>query len=314
MSEMKHLNDAIIKVGMATTVLAISVASFVLTGPVLAASIGSISAPAQGDQAARPPDVSATVITADDRPEAFAMSAKARNAFGFPQGPSRSGRHVRDSQQSLEYDEIVELDSAGQPLDMTQFDASARLVSAIRFDQPTRASSAADGPAATRRASRGLNDAGIAAAGQPRTEADGFGGWRLHWERVASGLPVRGDEIQVIVRADGQIQSVGQVQHVLAAAPAKQLGAAEARARAKSQTDVWTRKSGTTYSVAQASLQWVGRNSVFDSSKTVAADEPYRMAWVVEVTPTGPGADYVQRVALFVDAGDGSILGGDVVE
>jgi hypothetical protein len=45
-----------------------------------------------------------------------------------------------------------------------------------------------------------------------------------------------------------------------------------------------------------------------------AGDEPYRLAWVANVQPSGSIADVVRLITLYVDAGDGTVIGGDVVE
>jgi hypothetical protein len=61
-------------------------------------------------------------------------------------------------------------------------------------------------------------------------------------------------------------------------------------------------------------MEWVGPNAAFDTSKLGQAPEPYRLAWVANVKPSGAAADGITLITLFVDAGDGTIIGGDVVE
>jgi hypothetical protein len=50
------------------------------------------------------------------------------------------------------------------------------------------------------------------------------------------------------------------------------------------------------------------------ASKLNTAPAPYRLSWVVNVKPTGEAADYIRLITLYVDAGDGTVIGGDVVE
>jgi hypothetical protein len=61
-------------------------------------------------------------------------------------------------------------------------------------------------------------------------------------------------------------------------------------------------------------LEWVGPNAAFDPSKLDATPAPYRLAWVANVKPSGPVAQSVRLITLYIDAGDGTVLGGDVVE
>ena len=61
-------------------------------------------------------------------------------------------------------------------------------------------------------------------------------------------------------------------------------------------------------------LEWVGPNAAFDPAAVGEAAAPYRLAWVANVKPTGAASDVLRLVTLYVDAGDGSIIGGDVVE
>jgi hypothetical protein len=61
-------------------------------------------------------------------------------------------------------------------------------------------------------------------------------------------------------------------------------------------------------------LEWVGPNAAFDPAKMDLATEPYRLAWVANVKPSGRAADSLRLVTLYVDAADGSVIGGDVVE
>ena len=61
-------------------------------------------------------------------------------------------------------------------------------------------------------------------------------------------------------------------------------------------------------------LEWVEPNAAFDAAKLSAAPAPYRLAWVANVRPSGVAAGYVSLVTLYVDAANGTILGGDVVE
>jgi hypothetical protein len=257
----------------------------------------------------------ATAITADDRPDVFSRAASARDAFGFPVGAKRTGKHVRDSYRPTDYDEVEEVDGAGQTLALTQFDPAGRLISAVRFDLPSASSPKVGVDAATKSAIRGVSASGVAVAGQYQADANPvLGGWDVHWDRSQDGFKVRGDETRVHLWPDGRIQSVAHVEHELAAAPGQRLGIDDARKVVTGQFDRWFAGRSSGYEVQQMNLEWVAPNAAFDAAKLSAPPAPYRLAWVVNVKPSGVAADYVSLVTLYVDAGDGTVLGGDVVE
>ena len=259
--------------------------------------------------------IEATVITADDHPQVFASADKARDGLGFPVGVSKVGRHVHDTDQKVDYDEVSEMSATGQPLALTQFDGAGRLKTAVRFDMIGTGGSRISGDAAAKAADRSLKSSGLAVSGQARTDATGSdGGWDIHWDRVQDGLSVRGDEVRVHVWPDGRIQTIGRTEHELAAAPTTRLSQADARSVATAQLNRWSGSGKTAYAIAGMSTEWVGPNAAFDATKLDDAPAPYRLSWVINVKPTGTAADYVRLITLYVDAGDGSIIGGDVVE
>ena len=83
------------------------------------------------------PAITDTVLYADDDPDVFARAGAARDSFGFAIGASRTGRHVHDGLRKADYDEVTEVDSAGRPISVTQFDGDGRLVAAVRLDAPS---------------------------------------------------------------------------------------------------------------------------------------------------------------------------------
>jgi hypothetical protein len=215
----------------------------------------------------------------------------------------------------MDYDEVAELDAAGQPVALTQFDTAGLLVTAVRFDSPARAMIRATRDGAIGSAKRGLAQMGIAGTGQPTVDAIAdSGGWYVHWDRRQDGFVVRGDEIRVRVWPDGSIQSAARVEHQLAAAPSRRLTAAQATEAVTRQMTGWSSVGQAGYSLKSLELQWVGPNAAFDPSKLSAAPGPYRLAWVANIKPTGAAAEYVTMVTVYLDAGDGTVIGGDFVE
>ena len=308
-------STAAIKIILAAGAVVLSLA--ISTGQLTAAGL-----PAGVSEAAPPaaprigqPARTETLLYADGSPAVFARAGAARDALGFPVGPRRSGRHVHDGFQKSDYDEVAELDSNDQPIALTQFDGGGHLLDAVRFDQPAKPPKQATGDSAVAVAQRGLAATGVKVSGRPQADANStLGGWDVHWDRTQAGLPVRGDETRVHVWQDGRIQSVGRVEHDLASAPARQLGQADARQAVVRQCDKWFAGSDSGYGVQGMDLEWVAPNAAFDESKVGAAPQPYRLAWVANVKPTGPAAQAIQLITLYVDAGDGTVIGGDVVE
>lgn len=291
----------------------------------LAMSTGSLTASSPAIGPSDPPAVDAaragrTAVTSielyeDSSPSVFARAARARDAIGFPIGPRRSGRHVHDSLKQSDYDEVAEVDSTGQPLALTQFDTAGLLVVAVRFDEKAPTVGRISGDVATRSAKTALSAVGLSVAGEVRTDVnDVTGGWDVHWTRSQAGFAVRGDEARVHVWQDGRVGSVARVEHKLAAAPARQISASDAHLAVTRQMAAWFGNADSTYTVDKMDVEWVEPNAAFDATKVGAASAPYRLAWVANVTPKGAAADSVRLITLYVDAGDGTVIGGDVIE
>ena len=303
-----------IKSSLAVGALVLSLAAS--TGQLTAASFtaGSNDVPAIAAAAGRKA-VTETPIYADDRPDVFARAGSVRDALGFPRGATRTGRHVHDGIQNADYDEVDELDAGGRSVSLTQQDARGRLVAAVRFDMPAGPAAKVSGDQAATAARRGLVQAGLTPAGQGRiVENSATSGWDIHWDRSEAGHQVRGDETVAHVWQDGRVQSVAHVEHDLASAPGSPLVRAKAQEAVTRQLDKWFSGRDSSYTVQGMDLQWVGPNATFDPAKVGAAPEPYRLAWVANVKPSGSAAEVVRLITLYVDAGDGTVIGGDVVE
>ena len=66
-------------------------------------------------------------------------------------------------------------------------------------------------------------------------------------------------------------------------------------------------------SIATLGLGWVAPNSAFDPTGPDAPGATLRLAWVVEARTSGPLADALRAVKLYLDAGTGALIGGDVL-
>jgi hypothetical protein len=261
------------------------------------------------------PGVVAFALDAASSPVVFSHAVVARDALGFPIGVRRSGKHVQDKFQNVEYDEVDELDASGRPMSMTQLDGSGRLRVAVRLDESPRPATRIARDPALGIAQRGAISAGLTVAGTAQVDVDAAtDGWTVRWSRTKNGIDVRGDETRVQVRPDGQIQSLARVEHELASEPTQRIQADRAREIVAGQSDNWFAAAGSGYTIEKMDVQWVGPNGAFDATKPIDPQPVYRLAWVANVKPSGDASKYLWMVTLYVDAEDGSILGGDFVE
>jgi hypothetical protein len=280
-------------------------------------SIHTASQPTGGTEAAvrSQPGVISLALEAASSPVVFSHAVAARDALGFPVGARRAGRHVQDTFEHVEYDEVDELDTSGRPISMTQLDASGRLRVAVRLDQSPHSATRIARDPAIQVAQRGAVSAGLTVGGPMHADADvATDGWTVRWSRVQNGIGVRGDETRVQVRPDGHIQSLARVEHQLSAEPAQRLKSDRAREIVSRQSDKWFVALGSSYTVESMDMEWVGPNGAFDAAQPIDPQPVYRLAWVANVKPSGAAANYLWMVTLYVDAGDGSLLGGDFVE
>jgi len=256
-----------------------------------------------------------TALDAGTGSALMAQAGETGSALGFPVGVKRVGKHVRDGFEQAEYDEVTEMDSKGRVSSITQFDKNGRLRTAIRLDSPPRSVLKVSGAAAIRAAQRSAQAAGLTLGTPSATDADqATGGWTVHWNRVAAGIRVRGDETRVQVWPDGRIQSMARVEHDLAPAPGESINADSAKQAASDNLDRWFAGRNSDYAIKGMALEWVEPNGAFDPSLSATTSVPYRLAWVTEVKPSGDAANAMWLMTLFVDAGDGNIIGGDFVE
>jgi hypothetical protein len=254
-------------------------------------------------------------LDANSEAVVLARAGKTRDALGFPVGARHTSKHVRDGFEQAEYDEVSEIDASGRVTSVTQFDAQGRLRAAMRLDSAPRAGLNVTREAAIRSAQRSAVAAGLAVDTPNATEVDeANGGWTIRWARQQDGIRVRDDETRVHLWSDGRIQSLARVEHDLASPPDRRIGSDQARQAVSATVDRWFAGRNSAYTIQSLALEWAGPNGAFDPARVTGSPQPYRLAWVANVKPTGAAANYVWLMTLYVDAGDGSIIGGDVVE
>jgi hypothetical protein len=66
--------------------------------------------------------------------------------------------------------------------------------------------------------------------------------------------------------------------------------------------------------ISSVECAWVAPNDAFAANGLDAPAETLRLAWLVRLDAHGALADRLRSVEVWLDAGDGSVLGGDVVE
>ena len=256
-----------------------------------------------------------TALDADAEAVILARAGKARDALGFPVGARHTSRHVRDGFEQADYDEVSEIDTAGRITSVTQFDAQGRLRVAVRLDGAPRVGLIVTREAAIKLAQRSALAAGLVVGTPSVTEVDqASGGWTIRWARLQDGIRVRGDETRVYVLSDGRIQSLTRVEHDLASPPDRPIGSDQARQVVSTAFDQWFAGRNSGHAIQSVGLEWVEPNGAFDPARITDSPQPYRLAWVANVKPTGTAANYVWLVSVYVDAGDGTVIGGDVVE
>ena len=67
-------------------------------------------------------------------------------------------------------------------------------------------------------------------------------------------------------------------------------------------------------SIVATERAWVAPNDSFGGPRLDAPAETLRLAWAVQLAASGALADRLRAVEVWIDAGDGQVLGGDLVE
>lgn len=213
------------------------------------------------------------------------------------------------------YDEVVSFDAHGREVALTRIDADGALRLAIRLGwvpgsgRPIAAVAAADKGVAVTRA------AGLAVAGGPEVHpSQGAGGWIVRWPRLVDGVPVRGDGVRVTLWADGSFHAVTRDERPLALRPSTVLTAEAARSIAGRIVAARFAASAGALAVIAVEQDWVAPNDTWDPAHPDAPDATLRRAWIVRLQSSGALAERMRMLEFWLDAGDGALIGGDIVE
>ena len=254
-------------------------------------------------------------VTSDKAAAALARAAQVRSRLALPEPVAARVERVIDRFDGTAYDEVTESDAAGRALRLHRFDARGRLVGAVAFGWQTAGGPRLPNAAAARaRGSRLATDLGLEAAGTPDVQqAPDASGWTLSWPRSVDGVPVIGDGVRVDLWPDGRMHAIVRTERPLATRPATTLDEATARTRATATLGTIFGTRASQVSVATLGLGWVAPNSTFDPTGPDAPGATLRLAWIVEAHTSGDLADGLRAVKLYLDAGAGSLIGGDVL-
>jgi len=250
--------------------------------------------------------------------KAEALGARAgrhRATIGAGIPASITVEHVRDRFADTVFDEVVDRDDRGRPLALQRFDPAGRLLAAVRFGGHNPKSAALpDARRAQESALRHARALGLAPTGPASVRRGAADEWIVEWPRVVDGVPVPGDGLVVRTWMDGSLHTAVRQERPLAARPARLIAASEAKRLARARLAGWldARHEGQ-WRIDGASLAWIAPNDTFEATAPDAPAAVLRLAWVVRVTTSGALAGALRGAELYLDAGDGRLLGGDVV-
>jgi hypothetical protein len=256
-----------------------------------------------------------TPILGDRAAAALTRAAAVRSRAGLPEPAASRVERVVDRFAGTTYDEVTASDVSGRALHLERFDAAGRLVGAVAFGwQAAGGAPLADAAAAQSRGARLAADLGVAVGAGPdvRGAPDGSG-WTLTWPRVVEGVPVPGDGVRLSLWPDGRLHAVVRTERPLAPRPSSTLDEPTARERAAALLSSLFGTRSDRLGVSSVGLGWVAPNSAFDPTEPDAPGATLRLAWVVEARTSGDLADGLRAVKLYLDAGTGGLIGGDVL-
>jgi hypothetical protein len=242
-------------------------------------------------------------------------ASRTATLLGLPPATRRSATRVVDRFGGRTYDEVAEYDARDRLLSLQRFDTDGRLLAAVRFGWRGPGTTALSGTGARDRAERIVTSLGLDTAGTPRiVAAPSNGGWTVAWDRLVGGIPVPGDGLRIQLWPEGSVHGLTRTERTLAARPAVVLDEAHARAIVRSALDTWfTGDARGQVNLTGVALAWVAPNDTFAVGGPDAPSAVLRLAWVARVSASGALGENLRALDVYVDAGDGSIVGGDIL-
>lgn len=230
-------------------------------------------------------------------------------------GVSHRATRLDDKFEHRTYDEVTSIDAGGREVAISRFELDGTVAMAVGLGWRPGTGRAVDSIGAARSAVAVARAAGLTVGGQPQVRAsDGAGGWSIAWTRRVDGAPVRGDGVRVLLWPDGSFHGLTRSERPLAAAPTQTINAARARAAAESIAAGLFGAAIDEARIVSVERAWVAPNDTFGPAGPDASAATLRLAWVVRFESHGALAERLRQVELWLDAGNGTLLGGDLVE
>ena len=250
-------------------------------------------------------------ITVGQQATAMATATRIGHALGLPTGSRRTVTRLADRFEGGTVDEVTTFDAGGRPLAILRLDVGGAVRTAVALGWHTATGRLTPDQARTA-AGRLAAAAGLPPSGTAEARLDPAGaGWTVLWPRHVAGAPVRGDGLWVRLWADGTFHSVANQTSELAPEPPTRIAPAVAIDIIRDHLAGWDLEGA---SLAAPVLAWVAPNDLLDPALADAPSAVRRLAWVVRVSPSPASGSTLRAVEIDVDAGDGSLLGGDVLE
>jgi hypothetical protein len=287
--------------------------------PIVLAGLGVVAIGVPTSQGADPFVAGGPSTRAMDLPPSQADRARERGrrlatALGLP-GVSQRVERFDDRFEHRVYDEVTSLDSTGHEVAIAQFETDGSVAMAVALGWHGGAGRAVDRVTAENRGVAVARAAGLEVNGRPTVLASaGSGGWSIGWRRVVDGVVVRGDGVRVALWPDGTFHGLTRMERPLAAPPAQPMTAAAARQLAERWTAGRYGAAASDLRLTGVAKAWVAQNDAFVPNGFDAPAETLRLAWVVSFQAGGTLAERLHAIELWIDAGDGRLLGGDVAE
>jgi hypothetical protein len=234
-------------------------------------------------------------------------------ALGLPAGATTQIARVVDRFSTSVVDEVVTTDRGGQRLSLVQVDGAGRVSLAVRLGWTPPTGQLIQKPAVAPRAAALAAAAGIPLGASSSVAASLDGGWQVTWPRFVGDVPVPGDGAVVTLFTDGSFHAAAHRERSLAPAPATTMPRDAAERAAQTQLATLLGPQVGDARIAGSHLAWVAPNDAFDASAPDAPDPVLRLAWVVEARAAGTLAEQLQAMEVYLDAGDGRLLGGDTL-
>lgn len=262
----------------------------------------------------------ATVVTPVGAEATAALTGRAGplwRAIGLADPGRVSVALVEDRFHERRFHELTARDAGGRPIAVLRLDAATgRLASAVRLDfRAGLADGATDGPMALAEARRTLARLELGEPGVAPELRQAMNGalWVVRWPRVVDGVPIERDGTTVRIWRSGRFHSATVSERPLAAM-ARRVSTAEARRLLKALLPrLLAADALTDARVAGLELRWVAPNDMFAPEKADAPAPLLRLAWVAEIRFTGATGERLRALAAWIDAEDGSLLGGDAI-